>query len=63
VVVAPDEKAKKIVEAMQSSPLGAEASIIGRVTDRYPGKVCIKTVVGGERIMDMIVEEPFPRIC
>jgi hydrogenase expression/formation protein HypE len=63
VIVAPDEKAKKIVEAMQSSSLGAESSIIGRVTDRYPGRVCIKTVVGGERIMDMIVEEPFPRIC
>jgi hydrogenase expression/formation protein HypE len=63
VLVAPDEKAKKIVEVMQSSPLGADAAVIGRVTDRYPGKVCMKTMVGGERIVDMIVEEPFPRIC
>ncbi|MCU0598886.1 MAG: hydrogenase expression/formation protein HypE [Desulfobacterales bacterium] len=63
VMVAPYEKAANIIEAMRSSPLGSEASIIGRVTDRYPGRVCMKTVVGGERIIDMIVEEPFPRIC
>jgi hydrogenase expression/formation protein HypE len=63
VVVAPEENAKKIIHAMRSSPLGAEASIIGRVTDRHPGRVVIQTVVGGERIMDMIVDEPFPRIC
>ena len=63
VMVAPYEKAEKIIEAMRSSSLGSEASIIGRVTERYPGRVCMKTVVGGERIIDMIVEEPFPRIC
>jgi hydrogenase expression/formation protein HypE len=63
VLVAPGDKAEMIVSAMRSSPSGTDASVIGRVTDRYPGKVCMKTVVGGERIVDMIVEEPFPRIC
>jgi hydrogenase expression/formation protein HypE len=63
VMVTPYENAEKIIDAMRLFSLGSEASVIGRVTDRYPGKVCIKTVVGGERIMDMIVEEPFPRIC
>jgi hydrogenase expression/formation protein HypE len=63
VLVAPKDMAEMIVCAMQSSPLGKDAAVIGQVTDRYPGKVCMKTVVGGERIVDMIVEEPFPRIC
>jgi hydrogenase expression/formation protein HypE len=63
VLVVPEEKADMIVSAMRSSPLGTEAAVIGRVTDRYPGKVSMKTMVGGERIVDMIVEEPFPRIC
>ncbi len=63
VLVVAQDDAQKTLEAMRSCLLGQAAAVIGRITDRYPGKVVVKTPVGGERIMDMIVEDPFPRIC
>ena len=63
VMVVPEDSADAVLEAIKSCPIGTEAAVIGRITDKYPGKVCMKTVVGGERIIDMLVEDPFPRIC
>lgn len=63
VMVVPEDSAGAVLEAIKSRPMGTEAAVIGRVIGKYPGKVCMKTVVGGERIIDMLVEDPFPRIC
>ncbi len=55
--------AGEVVEAMQSHPLGAQAAVIGAVTSKYPGKVCLETGVGGLRLVDMLVTDQLPRIC
>lgn len=61
-VVAP-EAAEPLLEAMQQHPLGAEAAIIGTVEDGEPGRVRMRTVVGGMRIVEMLAGEQLPRIC
>lgn len=60
--VAPDG-AEKILKRMRQSKYGAEAAVIGDVRQEYPGKVIMKTRLGANRIVDMMVGELLPRIC
>ena len=48
---------------MRAMPEGAEASRIGTVVADHPGMVTMRTIVGSERIVDMLVGEQLPRIC
>lgn len=63
VVVVPSAQAAAAVEAIRSHPVGAEATVIGRITDDHPGLVLVRTAFGGTRIVDMLVGDPLPRIC
>jgi hydrogenase expression/formation protein HypE len=60
-VAAPE--AEKALAALQSHPLGQAAAIIGKVTEANAGLVIMQTVVGGERIVEMMSGEQLPRIC
>jgi hydrogenase expression/formation protein HypE len=55
--------AEKILSIMRANPYGKEAAIIGTVTEELPGKVVLKTRIGGSRIVDMLAGEQLPRIC
>jgi len=57
------EDAAKILETMRKNKYGKDAAIIGEVTDKNPGKVFLKTTIGGMRIVDMLTGEQLPRIC
>jgi hydrogenase expression/formation protein HypE len=57
------EHAKKLLEVMQMNKYGNEACIIGEATREKPGKVLLKTSIGGTRIVDMLTGEQLPRIC
>lgn len=61
-VVAP-EQAERALEAMRSLPEGENAAIIGRVSEKYPGKLVVKTRLGGSRIMQKLTGAQLPRIC
>ena len=64
-VVAADE-AEAALAAMRENPYGADAAIIGEVTEAQPergSKVFLRTAFGGTRILDMLVGEQLPRIC
>ncbi|MBC8049242.1 MAG: hydrogenase expression/formation protein HypE, partial [Chitinophagales bacterium] len=63
VVIAPPDEAESALAAMLAHPLGAAAARIGLVTEGLPGRVTMKTVFGGRRIVDMLVGEQLPRIC
>ncbi|MBC2715887.1 MAG: hydrogenase expression/formation protein HypE [Desulfobacteraceae bacterium] len=63
VMVVPAESAEEVVSALKSLPLGRDAAFIGHISGEFPGKVCLKTLVSGERMIDMLVNDPFPRIC
>ena len=43
--------------------LGGNAAIVGELAAEPPGFVLLDTVLGGSRIVDMLVGDPLPRIC
>jgi len=62
-VVAPPEEAGRALAALRAHPLGREAVVIGSVMAGEPGRVAMRTLVGGRRIVDMLLGEQLPRIC
>ena len=63
VAVVPAETADAVLEAMRAVPAGEGATRIGTVVAEHPGMVTARTLVGSERIVDMLVGEQLPRIC
>lgn len=63
IAVVPGDSADSAVKALRAHPVGAEAAVIGQVTDDQPGLVRLKTAFGGTRIVDLLVGDPLPRIC
>jgi hydrogenase expression/formation protein HypE len=63
VAIVPPAGADAALAAMRAHPLGARAEIIGRVGEGEAGRVTMRTVFGGRRIVDMLVGEQLPRIC
>jgi hydrogenase expression/formation protein HypE len=63
VVVVPPTETAAALEAMRAHPLGETAAIIGSVMPGEPGRVIMRTIFGGRRIVDMLVGEQLPRIC
>lgn len=63
LAIVPADQADAMVEAMHRHKYGTEARIIGEVTSEQPGKVVLRTTIGGSRIIDMLVGEQLPRIC
>ena len=61
-VVAPEE-AERALKIMRSLPEGENAAIIGRVSEKYPGKLVVRTQLGGNRIMQKLTGAQLPRIC
>ncbi len=60
--VAPED-GEKILACMKAHPYGRDAAIIGTVVSENRGRVFLKTVIGGTRILDMLAGEQLPRIC
>lgn len=63
VLFVPQEQAQAALEAMRATPEGRGAIAIGRATDGPAGRVTMKTLFGGQRLVDMLVGEQLPRIC
>jgi len=61
-IVAPQD-ADAALAALRAHPLGRQAALIGRVTDRHPGMLVAKTGIGGTRVIPMQLGEQLPRIC
>jgi len=61
-VVAPDA-ADRLLETMRTHEHGRDAAIIGEVTDDHPGRVILRSAIGGTRIVDMLSGDQLPRIC
>ena len=57
------ESAEAILATMRTHPLGHDAAIIGEVVDDHPGKVFLRSRIGGLRVVDMLSGEALPRIC
>lgn len=63
VLFTPPEQAQAALGAMRMQDCGRGAAIIGRALTGQPGQVVMRTLFGGQRIVDMLVGEQLPRIC
>ena len=62
-IAVPPDDAPAALAALRAHPLGREACLIGYASDGEPGRVTMRTLLGGRRIVDMLVGEQLPRIC
>lgn len=51
------------LDALQQMATCTRAAIIGEVTKENPGKVILKSRIGGKRIVNYLTGEQLPRIC
>ena len=63
LAVVPAREVEGVLTVMRQHPYGRDAAVIGRVTDKAAVPVSMKTVIGGHRVVDVMVEDPLPRIC
>jgi hydrogenase expression/formation protein HypE len=63
VAIVPAAFAPAVIAAMRALPEGAGAVEIGAVVADHPAMVTMRTIVGSQRIVDMLVGEQLPRIC
>ena len=63
LAVVPQERAEAALAAMRSLPEGENAAQIGSVTGDYPGKLVMRTPLGGRRVLQKLTGAQLPRIC
>jgi len=63
LLMAPAREAEDLVKTLRCSKAGRDATVIGRVEEGPPGRVTLRTGVGGSRLLEALTGEPLPRIC
>lgn len=63
LVIVPGDQADAALAAMRASKYGEEACRIGHVVEDRPGRVILRTRIGGERFLGMLEGALLPRIC
>jgi len=63
VLIVKEKDAGLILGLLRRHPLGRDAREIAVVTKGPAGEVVLNTVLGTQRIVDMLVSDPLPRIC
>jgi hydrogenase expression/formation protein HypE len=61
-IVSP-ELADSALASLHATPGGEEAVLIGEVREQPAFMVSVTTLYGGNRLVDMLVGDPLPRIC
>lgn len=57
------EIADDFLQLLQKDENGVNAAVIGEVTTEHPGKVVMKSRIGGRRVVNYLTGEQLPRIC
>ncbi|MEW6222518.1 MAG: hydrogenase expression/formation protein HypE [Candidatus Hadarchaeota archaeon] len=57
------EDSEAVLHAIRKTKYGKNAEIVGEATSERPGKVILRTSVGGGRILPAPLGDPVPRIC
>lgn len=63
IAVVPEKDEKNVINAMHAIPGGENAVCIGTATKNRPGKVLLRTSMGGTRILQKLSGMQLPRIC
>ena len=62
VIACVPEMADQVVAALRKTPEGKNAAVIGTASEG-PGRVVLRTEIGGRRILEPPSGDPVPRIC
>jgi hydrogenase expression/formation protein HypE len=63
IVFVDKEYTPKVLEIMHNHIYGRQARVIGQVTEKPVGQVGLRTIIGGVRLLDMLIGDQLPRIC
>jgi hydrogenase expression/formation protein HypE len=63
LAVVSSEHADAALQALRATPGGEAAVMIGEVREQPESAVLVTTLYGGNRMVDMLVGDPLPRIC
>lgn len=63
IAVVPEHQAQAALGAIRSARYGKDAVIIGKVSKEEPGKLYLRTRIGGLRNLEVLQGEGLPRIC
>ena len=63
LAVVKKEIAVEFLAKLKADENGVNAAVIGEVTLTHPGKVIMKSSIGGKRIVNYLTGEQLPRIC
>lgn len=63
ICILPQEKADLAMQILRSHQVGQNTAWIGEVQAQDPGRVVLRTRIGGHRILAMLEGEQLPRIC
>jgi hydrogenase expression/formation protein HypE len=63
ILVAENKSVNRILSLLKKNPLGRNAKIIGEMVKEPKRRVILHTILGTQRIVDMLTSEPLPRIC
>lgn len=63
LVIVPEDDCEMVLAAMKRQKHGKASRVIGEVREDHPGRVLLKTKIGGTRILTMLRGEQLPRIC
>nr|MDO8114162.1 hydrogenase expression/formation protein HypE [Candidatus Sigynarchaeota archaeon] len=63
IIAVPAGKGEALVDTLKELPESSGAAVIGTAREERPGKVLVKTSIGGTRILTTPLGEPIPRVC
>lgn len=63
IAIVDPAEADTALAALRAHPLGAQAAMIGEITEDPHGFVQMETALGGRRMVDWLTGDPLPRIC
>jgi len=63
LAVVKNNLADAFLQTLNTDDIGIKAKIIGEVTNEHPGKVILKSRIGGSRVVNYLTGEQLPRIC
>lgn len=63
ICILPEARAEAALALLRAEPKGTGAQRVGTVVAANPGKVVLRTALGGKRLLNMLEGEQLPRIC
>lgn len=63
IAIVKNDITEKVLQLLHKDTNGTHAALIGYVTDDHPGKVILKSRIGGKRVVSYLPGEQLPRIC